>query len=99
MTLHLAPEPRFPMPGQHFPGRRTVIASCTYRDLLESDLPYKAETDTWPNLVYLVLLLNAQPPYYTVAHIDPISWAILDSEDFLNINPATAGYADSGGDW
>lgn len=99
MTLQMPAEPRFPMPGNHFPGNRRVIASCYYRELTKDDQQYKQPDDDWPDTVYLVMLLNPQPPYYTVAHIDPISWRILVSTDHPNINPATEDYFQSGGDY
>lgn len=99
MSFQLPAEPTMPMPGKHFHGGRRVVASCVFRDLLASDQPYKQAGDTWPDLVYLVLLLNPQPPFYTVAYIDPVSWEVLESEDFPNIVPATAHYNEVGGCW
>lgn len=100
----------FPMPGDVFEvidtlrlQWRTVIASCYYRELTESD--HRQAGDDWPDTVYLVMLLNPEAPFYTVAHVSPAAnahglagWNILGSQDFRNINEATENYADSGGD-
>lgn len=90
----------FPMPGEQFDGR-TVIASTWLRDGFTTGereyLPPNA-----PEFLALVLLLNAGPPYYTVAQLqsDGGAWTIAASEDFPNINPAVIdGYAQWGGDY
>lgn len=76
-----------PMPGEQFDGR-IVIASIWIRD------------DEQPPLA-LLMLLNSMPPYYTVAEITFVddAWTITSSDDHPNINPATACYADNGGDY
>lgn len=89
----------FPMPGEQF-DNRIVIASTWLRDgWTEGErqhLPPNA-----PEYLALVLLLNAGPPYYTVAQLasDGEPWTIAASEDFMNINFAVVdGYAQWGGD-
>lgn len=85
-----------PAPNDRLLGR-TVVATCAY---IEDD-------QREPEM--LVLLLNAQPPYFTVAHAQ---WAldppvIVASENHSNIVPAVngdtfpdkPGYVDMGGDY
>lgn len=87
----------FPMPGEQFDGR-TVIASTWLRD---GWMPGDVHGDDEPEYLALVMLLNAGPPYYTVAQLqsDGGAWTIAASEDHPNINPATDDYAQEGGDY
>lgn len=91
----------FPMPNTKLNGR-TVVASCYYRDLDEKDREYLPADDNWPNVVYLVLLLNKNAPYFTVAHIADDgygSYKILASESRWNIVEAINDlYTQWGGD-
>ena len=89
--LILSPKVDIPMPGDRF-GESTVIASTWLND-------------TGPKKTALLMLLGEAPPYYTVTEVEWASmgitgyWATLHGKSFPNINPATACYADSGGDW
>lgn len=85
-----------PMPNDAL-GCRTVVASCYYRDLGPEDQQHRDPGDTWPDLVYLVLLLNPESPFFTVAHVDNEA-TVLDSHDEFNIVNAVQVYQDWGGD-
>lgn len=91
----------FPVPNTRLNGS-VVVASCYYRELTEDDRKHVATRDDWPNVVYLVLLLNEKAPYFTVAHIADNglgSYKILNSEDRLNIVKAVNDlYVSWGGD-
>lgn len=90
-----------PMPNTKLSGG-TVVASCYYRDLDEKDREHLPPNDNWPNVVYLVLLLNEDAPYFTVAHIADNgygSYKILASESRWNIVEAVNDlYTQWGGD-
>lgn len=66
----------------------TVVASTWIND------------DTDPATA-LLMVLNAQPAYYSVCEVEvvPARWGLTTHTDFPNINPATAFYAESGGDY
>jgi hypothetical protein len=90
----------FPMPGTRLCGR-TVVASCNYRDLMEIDKQYMAPDDDWPDIVDLVLLLNEEKPFFTVAYVTDDGFAayrILAEEDHFNIVHAVEAYQEWGGD-
>ena len=84
---------KFPMPNDVINGS-TVVASVEYRDE--------------PSLIALVLLLNKQAPYFTVAHYyqeaspdAPVypRGHLLVHGDFENIVPAVEEYTQQGGDY
>ena len=80
---------QIPLPGDEYDGR-TVVASCWIRD---DEI-----------ILALVMLLNAEAPYYSVAQIEwrPVPglpyWHNNGETFHRNINEATAEYANSGGD-
>ncbi len=71
------------------PGERLADAII----VASVDLDYEGQ--------YIVVLLNPQPPYYTVAIICPDGdqFTVLESKTFDNINGAVHGFAEQGGDW
>jgi hypothetical protein len=87
---------KFPMPNDRL-GDSTVVASVTYRDE--------------PTEIATVLLLNKEPPFFTVAHyyLEAIEAsgmypARAEGEleglgDEYNIVPAVEWYQQSGGDY
>lgn len=89
----------FPYPGSRVCDR-IVMASCYYRELTPGDNLYRTTGDDWPDVVYLVLLLNDESPYFTVACVAYVegSWVLLTSETQYNIIHAVETYSDWGGD-
>lgn len=98
----------FPMPNTKINGS-TVVASCYYR---ESDDELIA--NGVPGDMYLVLLLNPEPPFFTVMVCyrstpetsSVAGWHVDQREDHMNIVPAIngdgpdkPGYTDMGGDY
>lgn len=88
----------FPMPNDQIDGR-TVVASAVYDD------------DEHGELIALVLLLEQEAPFFTVAHYAltdiPPDFASVEMARgeidvlgrFSNIVPAIAEYTESGGDY
>lgn len=82
----------FPMPNNELYERR-VVASVMYRDE--------------PTEIALVLLLNRQAPFFTVAHLyledcpeeDSVEGELLLLATEYNIVPAVRAYEQSGGDY
>lgn len=86
----------FPMPNDTIDGR-TVVASCWYRDLANSDRQWV--NDDWPDQVALVLLLNKEAPFFTVAHVGMDDhYCVLACEERFNIVEAVEVYQERGGD-
>lgn len=83
-----------PLPGDHVDGG-IVIASVHYRELVPGE---KLPGDDWPDLVYLVMLLEPEPMYYRIAYITP-DWEVLLDTRQPNIVPATATYVEWGGEF
>jgi hypothetical protein len=78
-----------PMPGQKL-DKSTVVASVVFDD---EHVPYR----------YTVVLLNRQPPYYTVQTVQDggkgRAYVVEESYDYPNIVPAVRAYEQMGGDW
>jgi hypothetical protein len=72
-----------PLPGDEYDGR-TVIAST-----------YCGPDDS----TGLLILLNAEPPFYAVADVELHSRENMSEESFRNINQAVRDYANRGGDF
>jgi hypothetical protein len=73
----------FPMPNLAYQGR-IVVASCWYTDE--------------PQEIALVLMLEPESPFFTVAHIALDDGEILGMERHMNIVHAVKAYEDWGGD-
>ena len=87
-----------PMPNDKWTNdHRTVIASTWLRDYKDKWIPPQE-----PDFLCLVMILNPEPPYYTVmqlmANQDSRAWDVAEYTNHMNINHATDDYADSGGD-
>ena len=90
---------RFPLPNTRL-GDSIVVASCYYRELMDGDRAWMDPEDDWPDVVFLVLLLNPTSPYFTVAHTGYVNGkhSILASESHFNIVDVVKTYEDWGGD-
>lgn len=91
----------FPMPNTKLAGS-VVVASCYYRELSDRDKKFIPADDNWPDTVYLVLLLNEQMPFFTVALVadnEFNSYDVLLAESKMNIVEAVNEvYTQWGGD-
>lgn len=67
-------------------GDSIVVASVVYNE------------DDYKEAIFLVLLLNKQPPFFTVATMYWPSEEIIARENHFNIVHAIEEYKDSGGD-
>lgn len=93
-----------PMPGNLLVGTRTdeegspvtgtVIASSYYREAGDNTIPEELRDDLHDVDIYTILLLNDEPPYYTVGNgywRDGVWVWTEEVYDHMNINPAVNG--------
>lgn len=78
----------------------TIVASVVYRDSDE-------DGKQLDRIEWTVIVLNPQPPYYTVMTLAPATpdtaptagWHIFYEQDHPNIVPAVRDYEQNGGDY